>query len=166
MRIWKTGGFVDSDEFEPLEECGTVTSTAIVPLGRFLTLGGSEKAAVCAVRLQPGDDVSVLAPWLDQLALVAVTFPAFNDGRAFSQATLLRERYGYAGDIRALGDILIDQVAHMLRCGIDSVAVTNPVAVARLEAGRLGGVSQHYQPAARGGANPGGYSWRRLSPSA
>ena len=163
MRIWKTGGFVDCDEFEPLKDGDAVSGTAIVPLARFLALGGSEKAAVRAVRVEPADDVSVLAPWLDQLALVAVTFPAFNDGRAFSQATLLRERYGYAGDIRALGDILIDQVAHMLRCGIDSVAVTNPVAVARLEAGRLGGVSQHYQPAARSASNPGGYSWRRVS---
>ena len=63
----------------------------------------------------------------------------------------------------ALGDILIDQVAHMLRCGIDSVAVADPVAISRLEAGRLGGVSQHYQTAARSASNPGGYSWRRVS---
>ena len=163
MRIWNTGGFADIDVFEPLEDGGAVSATAIVPLERFASLGGSEKAAVRAVQLQPGDDVSALAPWLDQLVLVCVTFPAFNDGRAFSQATLLRERFGFGGEIRALGDILIDQVAHMLRCGIDSVAVTNPVAVARLEVGRLGGVSQHYQPAARGTASPGGYSWRRVS---
>lgn len=166
MRIWRTGGFADIDEFEPYEDGVEITARTVVPFDVFAALDEREKAGVRAVQLAPGDDATTLEAWLDELALVAVTFPAFNDGRAFSQAVLLRQRLGYDGEIRALGDILIDQVAYMLRCGVDSVAVANPVAIARLEAGWLGGVSQHYQPAVRGAATPGGYSWRRVSPSA
>ncbi len=165
-RVWKPGGFIDTDTFKSLEEGQPVGPDTIVPLDIFLELGGSQKAAVRAVQVAPGDDVTQLVRWFDQLSLIAVAFPAFNDGRAFSQASLLRERLGFAGEIRAVGDVLIDQVAFMLRCGIDSVAVTNPVAIARLEEGRLGEVTHYYQPAARDGADAAGYSWRRVAPSA
>ena len=95
--------------------------------------------------------------------LVAVSFPAFSDGRGFSHASLLRTRLNYQGELRAVGDVLIDQVPLMLRCGIDSFAVTNATALQRLEEGRLPGIDVHYQPTARP-AEPGeGYSWRRRS---
>lgn len=59
---------------------------------------------------------------LDKLALIALRFPKFADGRGFSKARLLRERYGYKGEIRAIGDFLPDQVFYMGRCGIDAFA--------------------------------------------
>lgn len=59
---------------------------------------------------------------LDNLALIALRFPKFADGRGFSKARLLRERYGYKGEIRAIGDFLPDQVFYMGRCGIDAFA--------------------------------------------
>lgn len=162
-RIWKSGGFVDADGFEPLEEGATVTSTAIVPLKVFAALDDGQKTVVRAIGVEPDDDVAALDGWLGQVSLIAVTFPAFSDGRAFSQATLLRDRSGFTGEIRAVGDILIDQVAYMIRCGVDSVAVSNAVAIARLEEGRLGAVPEYYQPAVQNASHPGGYSWRRQS---
>ncbi|MGY8776468.1 MAG: DUF934 domain-containing protein [Spongiibacter sp.] len=59
---------------------------------------------------------------LDNLALIALRFPKFADGRGFSKARLLRQRYGYKGEIRAIGDFLPDQVFYMGRCGIDAFA--------------------------------------------
>ncbi|WP_394169397.1 DUF934 domain-containing protein [Saccharospirillum alexandrii] len=59
---------------------------------------------------------------LDNLALIALRFPKFADGRGFSKARLLRERYGYSGELRAIGDFLPDQVFYMGRCGINAFA--------------------------------------------
>lgn len=59
---------------------------------------------------------------LDNLALIALRFPKFVDGRGFSKARLLRERYAYSGEIRAIGDFLPDQVFYMGRCGINAFA--------------------------------------------
>jgi len=74
-----------------------------------------------AVRLEPGEDARALLPYLDRLALVEVAFPAFRDGRGYSAARILREA-GYAGELRAQGDVLVDQIDHMRRCGFDAFA--------------------------------------------
>jgi uncharacterized protein (DUF934 family) len=72
------------------------------------------------VRLVGGDSLESLAPDLPQLPVVALAFPNFKDGRSFSFARLLRERYGYTGQIRAVGDVLRDQILYMRRCGVDT----------------------------------------------
>lgn len=64
-----------------------------------------------------------LAEALHRAPLVAVDFPAFTDGRGYTLARLLRERYGYAGEIRAIGDVLVDQLLYMTRCGFDALAL-------------------------------------------
>ena len=74
-----------------------------------------------AVRIEPGDDARDLLSHLEQLQLVEVNFPAFGDGRGYSAARLLRE-HGYDGELRAVGDVLIDQLGNMRRCGFDSFA--------------------------------------------
>jgi len=74
-----------------------------------------------AVRIEPGDDARTLLPFLDRLALIEVNFPAYGDGRGYSSARILREA-GYAGELRAVGDVLIDQLSHMRRCGFDAFA--------------------------------------------
>ena len=68
-------------------------------------------------------DVDDLVPWLDRLAVVALVFPTFRDGRAYSQARLLRERHGYDGELRATGQVLRDQFVFMLRAGFDAFEV-------------------------------------------
>jgi len=60
---------------------------------------------------------------LEQLPLIAIEFPSFTDGRGYTSARLLRERHGYRGELRAVGDVLRDQLFYMARCGIDSFAL-------------------------------------------
>ena len=74
-----------------------------------------------AVRLEPDEDARALIPFLDRLALIEVAFPKFRDGRGYSSARILREA-GYAGELRAAGDVLVDQMPLMRRCGFDSFA--------------------------------------------
>jgi uncharacterized protein (DUF934 family) len=93
--------------------------------------------------------VAELAPWLGHLALVALNFPKFRDGRAYSQARLLRETYGFHGTLRATGDVLRDQFHFLVRAGFDSFEVKKP-ADARVFAEVLERFSVYYQPGADG----------------
>jgi uncharacterized protein (DUF934 family) len=163
-RIWKESGFVSDDPWviETEETKAGVGERAIVSLEAFIEKARAGETGL-GVLIKPADNVRELAPYLDRIALIAVSFPAFNDGRAFSHASILRDRLGYKGELRAVGDVLIDPVPLMLRVGITSFAVTNPVALRRLEEGRLPGIENHYQPTARPSQNPHSYSWRRVS---
>ena len=73
-----------------------------------------------AVSLANTDPVEDLAPHVGRLRLIVLEFPKFSDGRAYSQARLLRGRLGYRGELRATGSVLQDQLPFMLRCGFDS----------------------------------------------
>jgi len=99
------------------------------------------------VRLKPADAVEQLLADLDRLALVALEFPKFNDGRAFSQARLLRQRHGYTGEIRATGRVLRDQLLFMHRSGFDSYEVGGDI-TPEILAAAIGIFSVVYQPAA------------------
>ncbi|MDX1703260.1 MAG: DUF934 domain-containing protein [Altererythrobacter ishigakiensis] len=85
-----------------------------------------EQTNAVAVRIEPGDDARDLLPFLDRLQLVEVNFPVFGDGRGYSSARVLREA-GYTGELRAVGDVLIDQLAYMRRCGFDAFAPDSPL---------------------------------------
>lgn len=94
----------------------------LVPLrawldARFILL---ERQGRIGVRLEPGDDPSLIAGDVDCLSLVAVHFPSFTDGRGFSIARLLRERYGWRGELRATGSLTRDVLFYLARCGFDS----------------------------------------------
>ena len=100
--------------------------------------------------LWPNDrKVAELVPWLDHLSLVALVFPKFRDGRAYSQARLLRERYGYRCELRATGDVLRDQFQFLLRAGFDAFEVKKQ-ADARVFAEAAARFSVFYQPSADG----------------
>jgi uncharacterized protein (DUF934 family) len=86
-----------------------------------------------SVRIEAGDDVRRLAPALDRVRLVEVDFPKFRDGRGFSTARILREM-GYTGEIKATGDVLVDLVYFMRRCGFDSFAPDVPFNEADVQA--------------------------------
>ena len=105
-----------------------VTEQPSVTLDAFL-----DQSNATAVRLEPDDDARALIPLLDRLTLIEVAFPKYRDGRGYSSARILREA-GYKGELRAQGDVLVDQIAFMRRCGFDSFAPEaslNPEAVAR-----------------------------------
>ncbi|WP_445783670.1 DUF934 domain-containing protein [Sphingorhabdus sp.] len=118
-----------------------VTEQPSVTLDAFL-----DQSNATAVRLEPDDDARALIPFLDRLTLIEVAFPKYRDGRGYSAARILREA-GYKGELRAQGDVLVDQIAFMRRCGFDSFAPEaslNPEAVARA----LSNYDQVYQKAA------------------
>lgn len=100
----------------------------VVSLARFL----SEHDQLLArnrsigVRLANTDDPRLLGPFLDQLHLIELQFPKYTDGRAFTQAQLLRRRHGYKGEIRATGQVLRDQLRLMIRCGFDALVIDEP----------------------------------------
>ena len=80
-----------------------------------------DQSNATAVRIEAGDDVRLLLPVLDRVRLVEIDFPRFRDGRGFSSARILREA-GYKGEIKATGDVLVDLLFFMRRCGFDSFA--------------------------------------------
>lgn len=98
-----------------------------VPFASFL-----DQSNATAVRIEPGDDARALLPVLDRVALVEVNFPVFGDGRGYSAARILREA-GYTGELRAVGDVLIDQLAVLRRCGFDAFAPAKPLDPAEVE---------------------------------
>lgn len=119
---------------EPLEE-------PAVTLDAFL-----DQSNATAVRLESDEDARALIPFLDRLALIEIAFPTFRDGRGYSSARILREA-GYKGELRAEGDVLVDQVAFMRRCGFDSFAPAKPLNDAAVAAA-LGRYDLVYQRAA------------------
>jgi uncharacterized protein (DUF934 family) len=97
-------------------------AAVLISAARFLEdpealLARNEKPGVIWPNNRNVDD---LVPFLDRLAVVALVFPTFRDGRAYSQARLLRERHGYDGELRATGQVLRDQFVFMLRAGFDA----------------------------------------------
>ena len=96
--------------------------------------------------------VAELAPYLDWIALVALVFPNFRDGRAYSQARLLRERHAFRGELRATGQVLRDQLLFLQRAGFDSFEVTKEADAAAF-AEALRRYSVFYQPTGDGRAS-------------
>ncbi|RJT40300.1 DUF934 domain-containing protein [Mesorhizobium waimense] len=164
-RLWTPTGFRE-DEWIHAESADALTGNGrfILPLLAFLGLDADVRRSAkerLGVQLMPGDELDKIAGLLDQLSLVALAFPAFNDGRSFSKGELLRARYHFQGAVRATGQVLVDQLPHMLRLGFDEFEVSNPVLLKRLEEGRTGGLPLYYQPAAEPEAKGPKYSWRR-----
>ena len=98
--------------------------------------------------VKPDDAIDDIASDLDRFVVVALEFPAFTDGRAYSQARLVRERHGYRGELRAVGNVLRDQLQFMQRCGFDAFEVSDHAAADWIAA--LSEISLHYQPAGEG----------------
>ena len=104
--------------------------------------------AAVGLALEPADDLDGIEADIGRFPVISVHFPKFGDGRGFSQARLLRERHGFGGEIRAVGDVLIDLVPFMFRVGITALEVENAPTRAALAGGRLPLVPFFYQPAA------------------
>ncbi|MBY5389278.1 DUF934 domain-containing protein [Rhizobium leguminosarum] len=162
-KIWRETGFVENDPWviETDEVKATEEQKPLLGLDELIAKADESNDVGLGVLIKPADDVRRLEPYLYRLEIVAVAFPAFNDGRAFTHASLLRQRLGYTNELRAVGDVLIDQVPLMLRVGIDSFSVTNATALKRLSENRLPAIPHHYQPAVRDAEAGKGYSWRR-----
>ncbi len=153
MPLVKDGHIVDDPYVRVLDDAPVPNSVpAMVPAARFLAVANElvVRKAPTGVIWPNNRKVAELAPWLDRLSVVALVFPTFRDGRAYSQARLLRERYGYRGELRATGDVLRDQFQFLLRAGFDAFEVKKPTdAHAFKEAAAR--FSVFYQPSADGG---------------
>jgi phosphoadenosine phosphosulfate reductase len=137
----------------------------IVPKKRWL----AERDAL-AVRNAPlgllltaGEAIDDIAADLDRFALIALDFPKFSDGRAFSTARLLREKHGFAGELRAVGNVLADQIPFMRRVGFTAFEVTHGPTRRALTEGCIAEVTLHYQPAGPADAPAGARPWLRRS---
>src|SRR5262245_21410843 len=120
----------------------------IIPAARFIADATeiARREAPTGVLWPNNRRISELAPYLDQLALVALVFPNFKDGRAYSQARQLREQHGFRGELRATGNILRDQFLFLVRAGFDSFEVVKEADAAAF-AEAVSRYSVFYQPA-------------------
>lgn len=132
MQLIKNGAFIadswshvgDEDALPEAPDAGVIVSlerwqresNALIASGRPL-----------GVQLKSGQEPGEIARDLDKLALVALEFPAYRNGRAYSYASLLRERHGFKGEIRAVGNVLRDQFLYMARCGFDALEVSDSI---------------------------------------
>jgi uncharacterized protein (DUF934 family) len=139
----------------------TVSDDAILPDGapvivtaaRLLTHAAEilTRNAPVGVIWPNNKNVADLAPLLDRLAVVVLVFPSFKDGRAYSQARLLRERFGFRGELRATGQVLRDQFLFLVRAGFDALDVAK-AEDAKAFASALSRYTVFYQPTGTGRA--------------
>ena len=128
MKIIKDKQIVD-DNWTHVSDNDTITPGDItLSLARWK----KEKSALnkhagkIGIRLSPADPIEDTADDLSSISLIALEFPAFTDGRSFSQARILRNRYHYKNEIRALGDFMPDQVFYLSRVGVNAFQLKDP----------------------------------------
>jgi len=149
LTLFKDGAFI-ADPFRPWAEGDDAASVRYthVPVAVFL----AHREAILAnphplgLLISPADKVEDVVADLGRFASVAIAFPAFTDGRGYSSARMLVERHGYAGELRAVGDVLADQISLMWRCGVNALVVQHAPTRKALETGALATVDIFYQP--------------------
>ncbi len=151
-RIWTRNGFTD-DCFTA--EKGAAFMSPEEATGRL----GSNLLSVLV--LEPGDEVAAAASRIHEFDAVFIRFAVFSDGRGFSTARLLREKYGFKGEVRATGHFILDQIPYLLRVGFDSFAVTHAPTIRRLEEGNTAEVPVYLQPAFANEQCAGERAWAR-----
>jgi uncharacterized protein (DUF934 family) len=152
MRLVKSAQVVEDRYVRVLDDAPIPEGVpVIVPAERFLADAAelARREAAIGVLWPNNRRVAELAPHLDALALVALEFPKFKDGRAYSQARLLREHYGFRGELRATGDVLRDQFMFLLRAGFDAFEVKKDADAAAF-ASEIARHTVFYQPTGDG----------------
>jgi uncharacterized protein (DUF934 family) len=168
MPLFKGGAF-HNDPWIAVDDQAALPEGRDIIIGkvRFLAeadalLGWSGRLGVVLVA---GETVDGLVPHLGRLALIVLRIPKYSDGRFYSIARLLRDRHGFRGELRASGDVLRDQVLHLLRAGFDALDVTHAGTIEALRLGTIVAVHHHYQPASAETVEtrPNQRPWRRIS---
>ncbi len=149
-KLWRAGRF-EPDTWRALDDAEAlpIEGRAVLSLSRWR----AEQPTLAAlgvplgIKVQPNEALDPEADDLGRLQLIALAFPKFTDGRAYSTARRLKE-WGYKGEIRATGDVLLDQIPLMLRCGFDGLEIVHAPTIEALERGELPAVTRTYQSAA------------------
>ena len=152
MPLLKNGKLIDDPWTHVADEVAIPTSgPVIIGLKRWREERDAliKRKDPVGVRLQSDHATSDVTDDLEHLGVVALAFPIFRDGRAFTLARRLRERYGYKGEIRAIGNVLRDQYLFMQRCGFDALEVKEGETEKDWQKA-TGAISVFYQPAADG----------------
>lgn len=147
QNLIKRGELVANDSWQLLRDAEAefaADDDVILPLARFLQVSNSGHQGGLAVLLSPDSDPLALQEHLESLSLIAIDFPAFADGRGYSIARTLRERLGYDGELRAVGDVLRDQLSYMAQVGFDAFAIREDRSAAEALDG-LADFSEQYQ---------------------
>jgi uncharacterized protein (DUF934 family) len=167
MALFKNDGFV-VDEWQRLPQGATppLDGKCILTRAQWQDHGDRLGATNLPLGLQlgPASDPRELGPAIARFSLVAVEFPKFSDGRGFSLARRIRDELGFSGELRAVGDILYDQLQLLARCGFDAFEITNGPTRALLESGRRPGLGIFYQPAAAAESREPTRPWARRAP--
>jgi uncharacterized protein (DUF934 family) len=151
MPLIKDGAFI-TDSFTRVADADPLPpGPAIVSLTRFLAERDVllARGAALGVRIGSHETPDALGSDVHHLAVVELSFPKFRDGRGYSSARVLRDRLGYRGEVRAVGEVLRDQWLFMLRCGVDAFEVREGTRLEDFRAA-LGEQTVFYQRAADG----------------
>jgi uncharacterized protein (DUF934 family) len=123
-------GHIAEDAWQPVADDAPLPSDGaiLISFARFKAEPDrlSGRNAALGLRLKNTDDARALADHVGRIGLIVLDFPKYTDGRAYSQARILREELGYAGELRAVGNVLLDQLLFMQRCGFDAFEMTRP----------------------------------------
>jgi uncharacterized protein (DUF934 family) len=169
MALWRREGFVENKwtsvaDGDVLPAAGSIIVSAARWRAENEVL--SARGDAVGVAIGPGKEAYEHLKEVEGRPLVALEFPKFADGRAFSLAQLLRQRYGFKGELRAVGEVLLDELALMFRCGFDSLEITNEPTLHALERGWRPPVSMYYQPSIALEVPAGTRPWLRRAASA
>ncbi len=156
--IWENGRFYEDcwlnfDTEETVEASVGKEDNILVNWKQFQENGYEERKGKLGLSIHAGDDLLEISKELEKFDLIVVNFKAFADGRAFSIARLIRDKYGFKGDIRANGAYILDQMPLLQRCGVSSFNVTSQAAKAGLERGIWPDIPYYYQKALDGAGN-------------
>jgi uncharacterized protein (DUF934 family) len=152
MPLVKNGKIVEDHFIHFLNDAAVPDDVAvIVPAARLLADAGEfvQRSGATGVVWPNDRNVAELVPHLDRLTLIALVFPNFKDGRAYSQARMLRERHHFRGELRATGQVLRDQFLFLHRAGFDAFEVTKSTDAAAIVE-TIHRYSVFYQPAGDG----------------
>lgn len=152
MPLIKDGVFTDDPwRYVSDDEEMPVDGQAIITLSRWTAERDAllQRNAPLGIRLKSGETPEEIASDLDKFDVIALEFPHFKNGRAYSYARLLRGRYGYKKELRAVGEVLRDQLLFMARCGIDAFEVSNRISREAFAAA-MNEITVFFQPAEDG----------------
>lgn len=149
MALIKNGAFADDSWIDVSDDEALTDQASVVSLQRWQNETEALRArnAPLGLQLNAGESPEAIADDVDQFDLIKLNFPVFKDGRAYSYARMLRQRYGYSRELRATGNVLRSQLQFMHRVGFDAYEVDDRI-TPKVYAEEINKLHEVYQPSA------------------